>query len=78
MLQRSPGARSAALRCRNGEGGRGYGEIGAGRVEAGIADLSEAIAWFASSRLRYTRLRVTSYGSLRVIFAEAIGPSPDP
>jgi tetratricopeptide (TPR) repeat protein len=36
---------------------RGYGEIRAGRIEAGIADLNEAIAWFRSSRLNYTRLR---------------------
>jgi tetratricopeptide (TPR) repeat protein len=37
---------------------RGYGEIKAGRAEAGIAELSSAFAWFASSRLGYTRLLV--------------------
>jgi class 3 adenylate cyclase/tetratricopeptide (TPR) repeat protein len=35
---------------------RGYGEIKAGRVDTGIAELSDAFAWFQSSRLRYTHL----------------------
>ncbi len=35
----------------------GYGEVRAGRVEPGIADLSEAVAWFEASRLSFTRLR---------------------
>ena len=39
------------------KGLRGYGEIRAGRVDAGIADLGEAIVWFEKSRLRYPRLR---------------------
>jgi tetratricopeptide (TPR) repeat protein len=39
------------------KGVRGYGEIRAGRVDAGIADLGEAIVWFEKSRLRYPRLR---------------------
>jgi class 3 adenylate cyclase/tetratricopeptide (TPR) repeat protein len=33
---------------------RGYGEVKAGEFDAGIADLKEAVAWFANSRLRYT------------------------
>jgi class 3 adenylate cyclase/tetratricopeptide (TPR) repeat protein len=33
---------------------RGYGEIKAGRLDAGIADLTEAVAWLGNSRLRYT------------------------
>jgi tetratricopeptide (TPR) repeat protein len=36
---------------------RGYGEIKEGRLDAGIADLEEAVAWFASLRLRYTYAR---------------------
>ena len=36
---------------------RGYGEIKAGRIDAGIADLSEAVAWLESSRLWYPRWR---------------------
>jgi class 3 adenylate cyclase/tetratricopeptide (TPR) repeat protein len=39
------------------KGARGYGEIKAGRVDAGIADLREAVAWLESSRLRYPRWR---------------------
>jgi len=39
------------------KGARGYGEIKAGRVDAGIADLSEAVAWLENSRLRYTSRR---------------------
>jgi class 3 adenylate cyclase/tetratricopeptide (TPR) repeat protein len=39
------------------KGARGYGEIKAGRIDAGIADLSEAVAWLESSRLRYPRWR---------------------
>ena len=34
---------------------RGYGLIKAGRIEAGITDLSEAVAWFDVSHLRYVR-----------------------
>jgi tetratricopeptide (TPR) repeat protein len=33
---------------------RGYGEIKLGLFDAGITDLSEAVAWFENSRLRYT------------------------
>ena len=40
---------------------RGYGEIRAGLVDAGIADLIEAVTWFESSRLRYTRPRCVSW-----------------
>jgi hypothetical protein len=36
---------------------RGYGKIKEGRIDAGIADLSESVAWFESSSLRYTRAR---------------------
>jgi tetratricopeptide (TPR) repeat protein len=36
---------------------RGYGEIKAGLLDAAIADLGEAMAWFANSRLRYTLQR---------------------
>jgi tetratricopeptide (TPR) repeat protein len=36
---------------------RGYGKIKAGQVDTGIAELSEAFAWFESSHLRFTRLR---------------------
>jgi class 3 adenylate cyclase/tetratricopeptide (TPR) repeat protein len=36
---------------------RGYGEVKLGHFDAAIADLSEAVAWFANSRLRYTGLR---------------------
>jgi class 3 adenylate cyclase/tetratricopeptide (TPR) repeat protein len=39
------------------KGARGYGEIRAGRIDAGIADLREALAWLESSRLRYPRWR---------------------
>jgi len=35
---------------------RGYGEIKAGRADAGIVELSEALAWFQSSHLRFTHL----------------------
>ena len=38
------------------KGIRGYGKIKAGLVDAGIAELSEAVAWFESSDLRYTYL----------------------
>jgi tetratricopeptide (TPR) repeat protein len=40
---------------------RGYGEIKAGRVDAGIADLSEAVAWLETSHLWYPRRRVSFY-----------------
>jgi class 3 adenylate cyclase/tetratricopeptide (TPR) repeat protein len=36
---------------------RGYGEVRAGRAEAGVPDLAEAVAWFEHSGLRYTRQR---------------------
>ncbi|MBV9200259.1 MAG: hypothetical protein JOY83_11115, partial [Alphaproteobacteria bacterium] len=36
---------------------RGYGKIKAGQLDAGIADLDEAVAWFANLRLRYTYAR---------------------
>ncbi len=35
----------------------GYGEVRAGRADAGVAELAEAVAWFESSQLRYTRQR---------------------
>jgi class 3 adenylate cyclase/tetratricopeptide (TPR) repeat protein len=35
---------------------RGYGRIRAGRPDAGIADLTEAIAWFDQSRLHHVRV----------------------
>jgi tetratricopeptide (TPR) repeat protein len=35
----------------------GYGQIKAGRLDDGIADLEEAVAWFANLRLRYTYAR---------------------
>jgi class 3 adenylate cyclase/tetratricopeptide (TPR) repeat protein len=35
---------------------RGYGEIRAGRPDAGIADLTGAIAWFDQSRLHHVRV----------------------
>ena len=35
---------------------RGYGQIRAGRFDAGIADLTEAIAWFDQSRLHHVRV----------------------
>jgi hypothetical protein len=37
------------------KGARGYAEIRAGRVDTGIADLREAVAWLDSSNLRYPR-----------------------
>jgi class 3 adenylate cyclase/tetratricopeptide (TPR) repeat protein len=39
------------------KGIRGYGDIRAGRVDSGISDLGDAVAWFERSRLRYPRLR---------------------
>lgn len=36
---------------------RGYGKIRAGLVDSGIADLSEAAAWFQGFRLSYTHAR---------------------
>jgi tetratricopeptide (TPR) repeat protein len=36
---------------------RGYGKIKLGLVDSGIADLSESVAWFENSRLRYTHAR---------------------
>ena len=50
------------------KGARGYAQIRAGRVDAGIADLREAVAWLESSNLRYPRWRFSlmlSEGHLR-------------
>ncbi len=41
--------------------GRGYGEIRAGRINSGIADLREALAWLESTRLSYPRWRASLY-----------------
>jgi class 3 adenylate cyclase/tetratricopeptide (TPR) repeat protein len=38
---------------------RGYGQIKAGRLDEGIADLREAIAWFEQSHLSHVRLPAT-------------------
>ncbi len=35
---------------------RGYGKIKAGRADDGIAELSEALAWFESSHMRWTQV----------------------
>src|SRR5215472_13077972 len=35
---------------------RGYGQIRGGRLDPGIADLTEAIAWFEQSRLHHNRV----------------------
>ena len=35
------------------KGMRGYGKVKAGLLDAGVADLGEAVAWFENSRLRY-------------------------
>ena len=35
---------------------RGYGKIKAGQVDDGIKELSEALAWFESSRMRFTQI----------------------
>jgi tetratricopeptide (TPR) repeat protein len=35
---------------------RGYGKIKAGQVDDGIAELSEALAWFESSHMRWTQV----------------------
>jgi len=40
---------------------RGYGEIKAGRIDAGIAEMSEAFAWLESSQLRYTHLYISFF-----------------
>jgi len=40
---------------------RGYGKIKAGEIDAGIADLHEAVAWLESSHLSYPRRRVGLY-----------------
>jgi tetratricopeptide (TPR) repeat protein len=37
---------------------RGYGEIKAGRVDAGMAELREAAEWFENAHLRHTHLRL--------------------
>ena len=37
---------------------RGYGEIKAGRVDAGMAELREAAEWFESAHLRHSHLRL--------------------
>jgi tetratricopeptide (TPR) repeat protein len=39
------------------KGARGYAQIRAGEVDAGIADLREAVAWFHSSNLRFPHWR---------------------
>ena len=39
------------------KGARGYAQIRAGEVDAGIADLREAVAWLHSSNLRYPHWR---------------------
>jgi tetratricopeptide (TPR) repeat protein len=36
---------------------RGYAKIKLGQVDAGIAEISESVAWFEISRLRYTHAR---------------------
>src|SRR6516162_10246596 len=36
---------------------RGYGQIKSGRIDAGVAELSEALGWFENSHMRYTYLR---------------------
>ena len=41
------------------KGIRGYGEIKSGRVDAGIGDISESVAWLESARLRYTHAHYT-------------------
>jgi class 3 adenylate cyclase/tetratricopeptide (TPR) repeat protein len=38
---------------------RGYGKVKLGQLDDGIADLSESVAWFEKSRLRYTHARYT-------------------
>ena len=38
---------------------RGYGQIKAGRLDEGIADLRQAITWFEQSRLSHVRLPAT-------------------
>jgi class 3 adenylate cyclase/tetratricopeptide (TPR) repeat protein len=35
---------------------RGYGQIKAGRLDTGISDVSEAVAWFERSRLSHVRM----------------------
>jgi class 3 adenylate cyclase/tetratricopeptide (TPR) repeat protein len=40
---------------------RGYGEVKAGEVDAGIADLREAVAWFENFRLGYTYARYATW-----------------
>ena len=50
------------------KGAHGYAEIRAGRVDAGIADLREAVAWLDTSNLRFPRWRFSlllSEGHLR-------------
>jgi tetratricopeptide (TPR) repeat protein len=51
-LALAPNMRDAAM----ARAARGYGEIKAGRIEAGISELNEAVAWFRSSQLRFTHL----------------------
>jgi hypothetical protein len=38
---------------------RGYGKVKLGLVDSGMVDLSESLAWFEKSRLRYTHARYT-------------------
>jgi tetratricopeptide (TPR) repeat protein len=40
---------------------RGYGEIKAGRIEEGISDLADAVAWLEHSGLRYPRWRFSFF-----------------
>jgi class 3 adenylate cyclase/tetratricopeptide (TPR) repeat protein len=40
---------------------RGYGQIKAGQVDLGIAEMNEALAWFENSHLRYTHLYISFF-----------------
>lgn len=40
---------------------RGYGKIKAGQIEDGIAELSEALAWFERSQMRWTHVIVAMW-----------------
>jgi class 3 adenylate cyclase/tetratricopeptide (TPR) repeat protein len=48
-----------AFDAANSRAMHGYGLIKSGRVDAGIAELAEAAAWFESSRLPYIRAHMT-------------------
>ena len=65
---------------------RGYGEIKAGRVDAGMADLSEALTWLETSSMSYPRqrhsfflaeghLRRGDYAAARSLIESALEPS---